>query len=97
MSHDMEKLSASLALCEANAPITSGFPHKGPVMRTFHVFFVVSLNKRIYKQSSCRLKPQYHSIRELHWSIVDPTPQKETTQSFDYFTLKKLLNKQSKS
>ena len=37
----METLSELLAFCEGNADS----PHKGPVMQSFDVFFVVSLNK----------------------------------------------------
>ena len=42
--HDMEILSAILALYEGNPPVTGGFPQR-PEMRCFDVLFVVSLNK----------------------------------------------------
>ena len=42
VSHDMEKFSISLVLCEGNPPVTV---HKGPVMKGFVVFVNVSLNK----------------------------------------------------
>ena len=31
----MEMISALLALCGGNPPVTGGFPHKGPVMQSF--------------------------------------------------------------
>ena len=40
----MEKLSALLTLCGGNPSMSSGFPHKGPVIPSFDVFFAVSLN-----------------------------------------------------
>ena len=42
LCHDMEKLSALLALCEGNPPGIQ-FPYKWPVMWSFDMFFVVSL------------------------------------------------------
>ena len=36
--HDMETLSSSLALCEGNPLLTSGFLNKGPVMQSFDIF-----------------------------------------------------------
>ena len=49
--HQMEKFSASLALCAGNSPVPSGFPAQRPVTRNFDVFFDLSLNKRLSKQS----------------------------------------------
>ena len=44
--HDIERPSASLGFCEENPPVTAGgYPHKGPVMRNFGVFDIVSLNE----------------------------------------------------
>ena len=43
--HAMETLSASLALCEGNPPVTGGSPHKGPVMTSVDIFFDVNLSK----------------------------------------------------
>ena len=40
--YDMETLSPLLALCEGNTLVTSD-PHKGQVMRSFHVLFAVGL------------------------------------------------------
>ena len=43
--------NALLALCEGNPLVTGGFPHNGPVIRSFDVSFV-SLNKLLDKQLS---------------------------------------------
>ena len=51
--HQMETFSASLALCEGNPPVTSGFPQR-PVTRRFGAFFDLRLNKRLSKQSRLR-------------------------------------------
>ena len=50
----METLSALLALCEGNSPVTGEFPSQRPVTRNFNVFFDLRLNKRLSKQSICR-------------------------------------------
>ena len=47
----METLSASLAFCAGNSPVTGEFPAQGPVTRSFDVFFNLCLNKRLSKQS----------------------------------------------
>ena len=39
--HDMEMLSALLALCEGNPPVTGGFPSQWPVMRILVSFLGV--------------------------------------------------------
>ena len=36
----MGMISTLVALCERNAPVTSGFPHKGPVKENFDIFVV---------------------------------------------------------
>ena len=45
----MEPLSALLAICAGNSPVTSEFPAQSPVSRSFDVFFDVRLNKRLSK------------------------------------------------
>ena len=40
-----------LAFCAGNSPVTGEFPAQRPVMRSFHVFFDLLLNKRLSKQS----------------------------------------------
>ena len=49
--HQMEKISASLALCTGNSPVTGEFLAQRPVTRSFDVFFDLRLNKRLSKQS----------------------------------------------
>ena len=43
----METLSALLALCAGNSPVTGEFRAQGPVAQTFDVFFDLHLNKTI--------------------------------------------------
>ena len=47
----METVSALLALCAGNSPVTGEFPSQRPVTRNFNVFFDRRLNKRLNKQS----------------------------------------------
>ena len=47
-------LSAWLALCEGNPPVTGGFPSQRPSTAGLDVFFEVNLNKRLCKQSRWR-------------------------------------------
>ena len=47
----METLSASLALCAGNSPVTGEFPAQRPVTWSFDVFFDLHLNIRLSKQS----------------------------------------------
>ena len=49
--HQMETFPAFVALCAGNSPVTGEFPSQRPVTRSFDVFFDLSLNKRLYKQS----------------------------------------------
>ena len=49
--HQMEKKSALLAICAGNSPVIGEFPTQRPVTRSFDVFFDLSLNKRLSKQS----------------------------------------------
>ena len=42
--HQMDTLSALLALCTGNSPVTGEFPSQGPVTRSFDVFFDLCLN-----------------------------------------------------
>ena len=50
--NDMESLSALLALCEREHRWPMVFLHQGPVMPSFDVIFVISLEKLLNKQSS---------------------------------------------
>ena len=49
--HQMETLSALLAICVGNSPVTGEFPTQRPVTRSFDVFFDLRLNERLSKQS----------------------------------------------
>ena len=52
--HQMETLSALLALCAENPPVIDEFPHKRPVTWSFDVFFDQGLNIQLSKQSRSR-------------------------------------------
>ena len=43
-------ISALLAICAGNSPITAQLPSQRPVARSFDVFFDLRLNKRLSKQ-----------------------------------------------
>ena len=49
--HQMETISALLALCKGNSPVTGEFPSQRPMMRKFDIFYDLRLNKRLSKQS----------------------------------------------
>ena len=51
--HQMETISALLAICGGNSPVPGEFPEQRPVTRSFDVFFDLCLNKRLSKQSWC--------------------------------------------
>ena len=61
--HQMEIFSTLLALCEGNPQVTGVFPSQRPVTWSFDVFFHVSLNKLLRKQSRCRWsETPWHSL-----------------------------------
>ena len=45
----METLSALLALCAGNSPVTGEFPSQMPVTRSFDILFDLCLNERLSK------------------------------------------------
>ena len=49
--HQMEALSALLAIFAGNSPVSGEFPAQRPVTRSFDIFFDLRLNKRLSKQS----------------------------------------------
>ena len=49
--HQMETLSALLAICAGNSPVPGDFPAQRPVTRSFDIFFDLRLSKRLSKQS----------------------------------------------
>ena len=48
--HQMETVSALLAICAGNSPVPGEFPAQRPVTWSFDVFFDLHLNKRLRKQ-----------------------------------------------
>ena len=48
--HQMETVSALLAFCAGNSPVTGEFPAQGPVTRSFDVFFDLRLDRKLSKQ-----------------------------------------------
>ena len=54
MTSSNGNISALLALCDENPPVTSGFLSQRPVTRSFDVFCDLRLNKRLSKQSRRR-------------------------------------------
>ena len=45
-------ISALLALCAGNSPVTGEFPSQRPVTRSFDVFFDLRPKKRLKKQNN---------------------------------------------
>ena len=50
MTSSNGNISALLALCARNSPVTGEFPGQRPMTRSFDVFFDLHLNKRLSKQ-----------------------------------------------
>ena len=48
---EMETISALLAICAGNSPVTGEFSAQRPVTRSFDVFYDLRPNKRLSKQS----------------------------------------------
>ena len=48
--HQTGTISALLALCEGNSPVTGEFPPQRPVTRSFADFFDLRMNKRLSQQ-----------------------------------------------
>ena len=71
--HQMETLSALLALCVGNSPATGELPSQKPVTRSFDIFFDLSLNKRLIKKSRRRWleTPSRSLSRHYNANIVD--------------------------
>ena len=51
MTPSHENISALLAICARNSPVSDEFPPQRPVTRNFDVFFDLRQNKRLSKQS----------------------------------------------
>ena len=80
--HQIETLSALLALCAGNSPVASEFPSQKPVTRSFDVFFDLHLNKRLSKQSlswwfettSCPLWRHCNVLQSKDWTCYHELP-----------------------
>ena len=85
----METFPAFLALCAGNSPVTGEFPSQRPVTRSIDVFFDLSLNKRLSKQSGhYRFETSWRSL----WRHCEETarfkgPNLLITQSGPYIGL----------
>ena len=71
--HLMETFSALLALCEGNSPVTGEFPTQRPVTLSFDVFFDLSMNKWLSKQSrrwwfDTTSRPLWRHRNGEHWA-----------------------------
>ena len=72
--HQMETVSALLAICAGNSPVSGEFPAQRPVTRSFVVFFDLRLNKRLSEQPwgwwfetlSCPLWRHCNDIRDAY-------------------------------
>ena len=79
--YQMKTFFALLALSEGNSPVTSGLPQQRPVTRSFDIFFVLRLNKRLSKQSpgwwfetpSC---PLWRHCNEQPWLLSQSSREK---------------------
>ena len=76
--HNMKRLSILLVLCEGNHEWWLDSSHTGPTM-SFHVLFVVSLNKLLNKQQSCRWS-------ETPWHSRDVTVKSVACYIVSYLT-----------
>ena len=61
--HGMDRLSASLALCDGNPPVTGRFPHKRTVMRRIAVFM-------LGQQQYCRIPWQPQDMETFSSLLV---------------------------
>ena len=71
--HQMEKLSALLAICAGNAPVIGEFHAQRPVRRSFDVFFDLRLNKRLNNREAGDLRrhrAHYDVIVMLGYGLV---------------------------
>ena len=71
--HQMETFSALLAICAGNSPVPGKFPTQRPVTRSFDVYFDLSPNKRLSKQSLGwwfeTLSPPLWRHRNVLWNL----------------------------
>ena len=71
MTSSNGNISALLALCARNSPVTGESPSQRPVTRSLDVFFDLRLNKRLSKQSRRRLfETPLHSLWR-HCNVIN--------------------------
>ena len=83
--HQMETLSALLALCAGNSPVTGEFPSQRPVTRNFDVSFDLRLNKRLDKQSWgwwFETPSGHYDVTAMWWRFVDLNNEALPTSRF---------------
>ena len=84
MTSSNGNISALIALCEGNPPVSVGFPSQRPVTRGFDVFFDLGLNKQLSKHLRIQwfetplrsLQRHCNVLSEqslLKWVLVTPT------------------------
>ena len=78
--HQMETISALLALCEGNSPATGEFPSQSQRRGVLMFFFYLRLNKRLSKQSrrwwfETPSRPLWHHGNIQWCHVAGPTPQ----------------------
>ena len=74
--HQMETISALLAVCAGNSPVTGEFPAQRPATRSFDIFFDLGLYQQLSKQWRRRwFKTPWHSLwrycNECCWERYD--------------------------
>ena len=73
--HDMEMFPVLLALYEGNTPVTGGSPHKGPVMHSFNVVFIVN----IYKDHDMEMFPALLALCEGNPPVTGGFPSQRAS------------------
>ena len=97
--HQMETVSALLAICAGNSPVPGEFPAQRPVTRAFDVIFDLRLNKRLSKQSwgwwfetlSCSLWRHRNDAHRLEWHRRGVLFLSRSPVNFQFHTGQKLL------
>ena len=74
----MEPLSAILALCAGNSPVTGEFPSQRPVSRSFDAIFGLRLNKWLSKQSRRRWLDTPSRSLWCHFYYIGPWDKWQT-------------------
>ena len=62
---NLETLSALLAICAGNSPVTGEFPAQRPVTRIFSVFFDLRPNKRLSEAGDLRRHNAHYDVRVM--------------------------------